>query len=159
MFTEQELKENNFTVSSLQKAHYHIQSIFQATGPALESVTMMDILDSIPADTVIVKMDIESYECKVIIVQGIIMQKVKKTFYLLVFAHSFQTFQSVQALQPDILLGKSGKHIPYIFMEWEHLPNNKKNCPQYRDWVQLFYAGGYHPVRPGIMVGQNIENQ
>eukprot|EP00092_Neocalanus_flemingeri_P053877 GFUD01063402.1.p2 GENE.GFUD01063402.1~~GFUD01063402.1.p2 ORF type:complete len:118 (-),score=45.21 GFUD01063402.1:20-373(-) len=77
---------------------------------------MMDIFKTIQADTIILKIDIEGYECK--------------------------------ALQPDILLGTSGKFIPYIFMEWGQLPQNTANCPEYKEWVELFFQGGYKPADP-----------
>jgi hypothetical protein len=37
----------------------------QVTGPPVTSVTLPDILSSIPAGTIILKMDIQGYECKV----------------------------------------------------------------------------------------------
>ena len=56
---------------------------------------------------------------------------------------------SVQALQPEIILNKVGKFLPYIFMEWGQLPNNKQTCGNFTQWVQNFYQGGYKPVHPG----------
>ena len=78
---------------------------------------MRDILDSIESKEIILKIDVESYECK--------------------------------ALQPDILQNKVGKFLPFIFMEWGQLPHNNLTCPQFQDWVQNFYTGGYVPVNPG----------
>ena len=78
---------------------------------------MRDILDSIASKEIILKIDVEGYECK--------------------------------ALQPEILLNKVGKFIPFIFMEWGQLPQNQMTCPQFQDWVKNFYAGGYVPVDPG----------
>ena len=52
---------------------------------------------------------------------------------------------ALQALQSDILLGKSGKYIPYIFTEWFQLPKNPITCPEYKQWLDLFYRGGYTP--------------
>merc|ERR1719382_1764049 len=80
---------------------------------------MRDILDSISSKEVILKIDVESYECK--------------------------------ALQPEILLNKVGKFLPFIFMEWGQLPRNQVTCPQFQDWVKNFYAGGYIPVDPGTL--------
>eukprot|EP00092_Neocalanus_flemingeri_P007749 GFUD01008367.1.p1 GENE.GFUD01008367.1~~GFUD01008367.1.p1 ORF type:complete len:316 (-),score=69.27 GFUD01008367.1:90-1037(-) len=104
MWTKEEVEALNLTV----------------TAPPLQSVTMVDILDSIPTNTVIVKLDIEGYECK--------------------------------ALQPDILLGNSGKYIPYIFLEWANVVNNiYKTCPEYPEWLQMFYKGGYKPFNAETM--------
>ena len=55
----------------------------------------------------------------------------------------------MQALQPEILLNKAGKFIPYIFIEWVHLPNNEANCPMYNTWVENFVRGGYISLDPG----------
>ena len=84
---------------------------------------MRDILDSISSKEVILKIDVESYECK--------------------------------ALQPEILLNKVGKFLPFIFMEWGQLPRNQVTCPQFQDWVKNFYAGGYIPVDPGKALYEN----
>ena len=86
--------------------------------PPLSSIKLEDVIKYIESDIVILKIDIEGYECK--------------------------------ALQPSILLNKLGKFIPYIFMEFIHLPRNTLGkCPQFSEWVQLFYDGGYHPADPG----------
>ena len=74
---------------------------------------MKDILETIESKDIILKIDIEGYECK--------------------------------ALQPEILLNKVGKFIPFIMIEWIHL---KKN-PVFSEWVKNFYDGGYVPVNPG----------
>ena len=34
-------------------------------------------------------------------------------------------------------------------MEWRHLPKNKRTCPNFGEWVQYFYDGGYFPFNPG----------
>ena len=79
---------------------------------------MKDILETIESKEIILKIDIEGYECK--------------------------------ALQPDILLNKVGKFIPFILIEWVMLPTNrKKTCPEFREWVKIFYDGGYVPLDPG----------
>ena len=79
---------------------------------------MKDILETIEGKEIILKMDIEGYECK--------------------------------ALQPEILLNKVGKFIPFISMEWVQLPTNRlKTCPEFSEWVKNFYIGGYVPVHPG----------
>ena len=74
---------------------------------------MKDILQSIEGKEIILKIDIEGYECK--------------------------------ALQPEILLNKVGKFIPFIIIEWVHL----KSDTVFSEWVKNFYDGGYVPVNPG----------
>ena len=79
---------------------------------------MKDILETIENKEIILKIDIEGYECK--------------------------------ALQPEILLNKVGKFIPFILIEWVMLPTDmQKTCPEFREWVKYFYDGGYVPVHPG----------
>ena len=79
---------------------------------------MKDILQTIEGKEIILKIDIEGYECK--------------------------------ALQPEILLNKVGKFIPFIIIEWLQLPTiRRKTCPEFTEWVKHFYSGGYVPVNPG----------
>ena len=85
--------------------------------PPLNSIKLEDIINYIASDIIILKIDIEGYECK--------------------------------ALQPNILLNKLGKFIPYIFIEWGHLSRNNRSCPNFGEWVQNFYEGGYFPHNPG----------
>ena len=72
-----------------------------------------------------------------------------------------------KALQPEVLLGRTGKTIPYIFLEWMALvragsgtylelslhlqkPRPEQSlCPEYHRWKHLFWAGGYSPHTPG----------
>jgi len=91
------------------------------SSPPIHSVTMLEIFTLIQADTIILKIDIEGYECK--------------------------------ALQSEILLSLSGKFIPYIFMEFGFikLPENENNCPEYKEWVELFFLGGYMPANPATL--------
>ena len=63
------------------------------------------------------------------------------------------TFVVLQALQEEIILNKIGKFIPYIFLEWGQLPNNKKNCKHFTKWVEHFYSGGYVPLDSGEDMG------
>ena len=93
---------------------------------------MRDILDSISSKDIILKIDIEAYECKV---------------YKILFLKISQV--SIKALQPEILLNQVGKFIPYIFIEWGHLSKNKETCGNFSQWVTNFYQGGYVPVNPG----------
>ena len=52
----------------------------------------------------------------------------------------------VKALQPEILMNKRGKFIPFIFIEWGTLYTRQAAvCPEYNDWVQLFVKEGYQP--------------
>ena len=69
----------------------------------VQAVPLQDILSSITSPTVVMKLDIEGYECKVL---------KKTTCDALYFSEPFQ------ALQMPILFGKSGKFIPVIFLEW-----------------------------------------
>ena len=79
---------------------------------------MKDILETIESKEIILKIDVEGYECK--------------------------------ALQPDILLNKVGKFIPFILIEWVQLPTNmRQTCPEFNEWVKNFYDGGYVPLHPG----------
>ena len=97
----------------------HFECLIQFQSP-LKSVKLEDIINYINSDIVIIKIDIEGYECK--------------------------------ALQPNVLLNKLGKFIPYIFMEWRHIYNNTfGNCPHtdFSELVHLFDAGGYIPFNPG----------
>ena len=92
----------------------HLTILFQ---PPLNSIKLEDIINYIDSEIIIIKIDIEGYECK--------------------------------ALQPDVILNKQGKFIPYIFMEWRFLPTDKRNtCPHFGKWVQHFYDGGYLPFNP-----------
>ena len=74
---------------------------------------MRDILETIESKEIILKMDIEGYECK--------------------------------ALQPEILLNKVGKFIPFIVIEWLRLQRD----PVFSEWVKNFYYGGYIPLHAG----------
>ena len=56
---------------------------------------------------------------------------------------------SIQALQPEIIQNRVGKFIPYIFIEWIHLTDNKANCPHFKAWADNFLQGGYISVDPG----------
>ena len=53
-------------------------------------------------------------------------------------------------------MNKIGKFIPYIFMEWGHLPNNPDNCKHFTEWVESFYEGGYVPLDSGERGGGGI---
>ena len=57
-------------------------------------------------------------------------------------------YEIFQALQEEIILNKIGKFIPYIFMEWGQLPKSK-NCKNFTQWVEHFYAGDYVPLDSG----------
>ena len=34
-------------------------------------------------------------------------------------------------------------------MEWFHIAHNNNTCPEYEQWLQLFYQGGYRPIIAG----------
>ena len=89
MMTAEELKTQGLNVS--EKKGSNLQSLSsQASSPGLNSILLQDLLDTIvDTDTIVMKIDIETYECK--------------------------------ALLAPILLGQSGKFIPYIFIEWIHI--------------------------------------
>ena len=106
---------------------------------------MRDILDIIPSKTIILKIDIEGYECKV----NILLQ-IQLTMYIsFFFTYNLQYSFCNQALQPEIIQNKVGKFIPYIFIEWIHLQQNRKNCPHFHSWSENFIKGGYISVDPG----------
>ena len=67
----------------------------------VKAVLLQDILSSISPTTIILKIDIEGYECKVDTL-------IDQLFQLL-----------LQALQVPILLGETDKFIPVIFVEWD----------------------------------------
>ena len=104
----------------------------------MKSIRLEDVLEAIDADIVIMKIDIEGYECKVDITHITSNQK-----YVWII---------VKALQPEILMNKRGKFIPFIFIEWGTLYTRREAvCPEYSDWVQLFVKGGYQPANAGML--------
>jgi FkbM family methyltransferase len=112
-------KTNEGTLQTLTKEELDKQGL-KPTLPSLESVTLVDILTTITATTIILKMDIEGYECK--------------------------------ALQPEVILGRTSKLSPYIYLEWNHIANPQfPGCPEYHQWKLLFAEGGYSPYHPGSL--------
>ena len=71
----------------------------EVVGPPAVSVTTRQIFDTISADTVIIKIDVEGHECKVT------LKYIQRISMIL------------KALTPDILDQSTGKYVPYIFME------------------------------------------
>ena len=69
---------------------------------SVDAVLLEDILSTIPTSTVILKLDIEGYECKV--------------SFFLTFPSAFR--MCLQALPIPILLGETEFFIPVIFLEW-----------------------------------------
>ena len=69
---------------------------------SVDAVLLEDILSTIPTSTVILKLDIEGYECKV--------------SFFLTFPSAFR--MCLQALPIPILLGETEFSIPVIFLEW-----------------------------------------
>ena len=78
------------------------------------AVLLQDILPSISSNNVILKLDVQGYECKVR--EGF---NIGNHFKVL---NSIQTVSAdsniFQTLQPSILLGGGGKFISAIFIEW-----------------------------------------
>ena len=104
----------------------------------MKSIRVEDVLEVIDADIVIMKIDIEGYECKVDITHITSMLK-----YVWII---------MKALQPEILMNRRGKFIPFIFIEWGTLYTRQEAvCPEYNDWVQLFVKGGYQPANAGML--------
>ena len=62
----------------------------------VQAITLQDVISTITASTIILKMDIEGYECKV----------------------GGQLDPPRQALQPPVLLGEGGR-VPLILLEWD----------------------------------------
>jgi len=113
MYTEQRLQAENL----------------KATLPPVDSITMAEILATIKAEQVILKIDIEGYECK--------------------------------ALPEEIIMGSSGKRIPFIFLEWGQLaPAGRlfETCPEYNQWKAIFHTAGYIPHSPGSLEPVQDEN-
>jgi len=85
-----------------------------AVGPAVSTTTLHDVLKYVNSGTVIVKMDVEGFECKVL------------HPYLL---HHHQS---------------SSVFLPYIILEWMHIKVNlDSNCPDLMGLVELLYSSGY----------------
>jgi len=85
-------------------------------GLAVNTTTLLDVLKFINSNTVIVKMDVEGFECKVL------------QPYLLNHHQSSSIF------------------LPYIIMEWMHIKVNlDSNCPDLKGLVELLYNSGYKP--------------
>ena len=64
----------------------------------MQAVTLQEVFATISSNTIIIKMDIEGYECKV--------------------SCNTTPFTSLQALQPPVLLGEGGKVVPIVLLEW-----------------------------------------
>lgn len=85
-------------------------------GLAVNTTTMLDVLKFVNSNTVIIKMDVEGFECKVL------------HPYLLNHHQSSSIF------------------LPYIIMEWMHIKVNlDSNCPDLKGLVELLYNSGYRP--------------
>ena len=64
----------------------------------VEAITLQEVFPTISSDTIIIKMDIEGYECKV--------------------GRSTTPFTTLQALQPPVVTGEVGKVVPLVLLEW-----------------------------------------
>ena len=89
-------------------------------------VTVMDILATIDAPTVVMKVDVESFECRV---------SAKTSSFCV------SNVIVLKAVTSDVAHGKSGHFIPFIIMEWTML----QVMPEYQDCIAWLYDGGYQP--------------
>ena len=86
----------------------------------------MDILSTIHTNTVILKVDVESFECRVC----------RVTYDL-----SYNYRIIIQAVSKEVAGGESGHLIPFIIMEWTML----QVMPEYAACVDWLLDGGYTP--------------
>ena len=83
------------------------------------AVLLQDLLSLISSNTVILKVDVQGYECRV-------REGLNKKCPFIFFINNLDCWQRqqemkivfFQTLQPSILLGHGGKFIPAIFIEW-----------------------------------------
>ena len=83
------------------------------------AVLLQDILSSISSNTVILKLDVQGYECRV-------REGLDRKYPFIFFINNLDCWQRqqdmkivfFQTLQPSILLEGGGKFIPAIFIEW-----------------------------------------
>ena len=125
MLSKEEINAMNLTTEIVSYSNHRLilNEIVMYFQPPLKSIKLEDIINYINSEIIILKIDVEGYECK--------------------------------ALQPNVIINKIGKFIPFIFIEWGYLiqnqglvPGTSGTCLQFREWVQLFYEGGYFPVNP-----------
>ena len=89
-------------------------------------VTVMEILSTIQTKTVILKVDVEAFECRVCSV----LCGLGYTLMIL-----------IQAVSREVAGGQSGHLIPFIIMEWTLL----QVMPEYAACVDWLLDGGYTP--------------
>ena len=104
-----------------------IYSSLAAIGPPTRSVLLASLLSSVTSSTIVLKLDIEGWECRALLARGV-----------------FHT----------------GKFIPYIFMEWEHLVknaalvyDNSDNCAPLSRLLEVLAGAGYRPLHPATLAG------
>jgi hypothetical protein len=86
----------------------------------------MNILSTIQTKTVILKVDVESFECRVCsVISGL----------------TYKCMIITQAVSREVAGGQSGHQIPFIIMEWTML----QVMPEYAACVDWLLDGGYTP--------------
>ena len=118
-----EIESQNPGATKQVSANKLIYSNMMASGPPTHSILLPTLFSNTPSSTIILKMDIEGWECRALLAHGV-----------------FNT----------------GKFIPYIFMEWEHLIKNVQflyknsdNCDRIQTLLGHLTSNGYkawHPV-------------
>jgi len=92
----------------------------KAAGPPVNTTTLHDVVKFVDSSTIIVKMDVEGFECKVL--------------------HPYLLHQH----------SSSSIFLPYIILEWMHIKVNlDSNCPDLMGMVDLLYKTGYEPYDLG----------
>ena len=79
----------------------------------MDSVTTVDILRSLHTQQVILKLDVEGFECQV-----------TKVSHKTKFKFLTRNIMMSQALPENVLDGSLGIFIPYIFAEWTQIVIN-----------------------------------
>jgi len=96
----------------------------------VESVTLNQIIDLIAADTIIIKIDVEGYECKVL---GPFLKDIPKKKFV-----------------PYILMEWGW------IAQYQHIQNN---CPDRPELLHAFQMSGYSPVNVVTLDPEGIENE
>ena len=126
---------------------------------SVDAVLLEDILSTIPTSTVILKLDIEGYECKV--------------SFFLTFPSAFRmcrlcryrffwerrnssfllSFWNGPLLSGAFQINQLWSHFSVVaLLCWYILCSDSKNCPEYKNWKQAFQRGGYRPYTSGEVI-------